>query len=168
MSFIEIVDIPAQAGCGSNTPGLKTVHVINMSQLVTPLPTPDPGTRTITTNVALVGTQGFGSWTFLQKDAQHTETANDTGNYDTSVKLNFSKDDDLKRYMFNEMNNPCDKWGIIYTDNNNVTKLITDLNFKDNYDTGQGESDQINGFNVEFYKTGPKCYIYEGTIPVPV
>lgn len=163
-----VPDIPGSAGCGDNIPGVKTVHVIEMGGVVTPLPAPGAGTRTITTDVALSGLDPFASWTFIQENAVHTETPNDSGQYDTLLTLIFPKDDDVKRHNFNEMHNPCCKYLVIYTDNNDVTKIIPDLNFRDSYTTGQGESTERNQYTAEFYKTGAKAYIYEGIIPTPV
>lgn len=167
MSFVDVQDIPPQAGCGNNTPGLQTLRVIEMSQLVTPLPAADAGTRTITTDFALVGAIGFAEWNFILQGSIHTETPTDNGLKEHSVKANFAKDDDLKRYQFNEMSNPCCKYGALYTDQNGVTKFIPDLTFRNGYTTGEGDSNQRNEFNAEFFGTGHPAFIYEGIIPTP-
>ena len=100
--------------CGANVPGAKRVHVINHAE-VTTVPAADANTKTISTDLTLAATKFFSEFIFAKDGAQHTEESNLNGSVNGRLEMIFPKDDDPKRYMFEQMQGGG-KFAVVYVD----------------------------------------------------
>jgi len=152
--------------CEDNDAGVRTLDIISDGGLVFPLPTADATTRIIGTDVVLTdaATEGFETLPFTEETCRHTENSNDNGNFDHIVEAIIPKDDAIKRNMFAKMGNKCEKYTVVYTDENGLVKIIPSMIFTRDYDSGAATTDQ-NAYTVRFTKTGSAAFVYQGAIP---
>ncbi|WP_289030827.1 hypothetical protein [uncultured Algoriphagus sp.] len=150
---------PVAKVCGNNSPGNKTLWVINNADLVD---VPAPTAGVITTDLTLeVGTT-WSKFVFERNSCRHAEPQNDGGSVDGTIDCFFGHDDSAKRHQFEQMRNGL--YSVVIEDGNGLVKLVEECEFKADFDSGESGSDR-NGYQVQFYWTGDSAVIYEGAIP---
>ena len=145
--------------CGANVPGNISVYVANYDDLAT---VPSATAKVITGDITMVASATFKRFNFTEDTCQHTEEQNEGGSVDGILRMNFHKDDAIKRNQFEAMVNG--KFSVIVTDGNGLTKLIRKCRWRRNYDSGTSGAD-VNGYSCEFFYTAQAADVYEGVIP---
>ena len=147
--------------CGANVPGAKRVHVINHAEVET-VPAADANSKTISADLTLVATKFFNEFIFAKDGAEHTEESNTNGSVNGRLEMDFPKDDDTKRYMFEQMQGGG-KFAVAYVDGNGLQKYIRECYFEWNYKTGRS-GDDVNGYIAAFTYTDVPAFIYTGAV----
>ena len=149
---------PVAKVCGSNIPGNKTLWVANTADVVD---IPAATAKVISTDLTMEVGAVFNKFEFEPRACRHLEPENEGGSVDGTIDCFFAKDDTAKRGQFDEMSGGT--FVVIVEDGNGLVKLVEECEMKADFDSGESGTDK-NGYQVQFYWTGKRADIYQGTI----
>lgn len=148
--------------CGANIPGNVNLWVANM-QDVDVIPDPDPGTRTISTDLTMAAAAVFKKYVFATGTARHTEPEDENHSTTGLLVARFDKDDAAKREEFYNMSRNAEGFTFIVEDGNGERKLVPESELFGDFDSGAQGADK-NAWTIRLQYTGDPAFIYTGAI----